>query len=51
MTFSPCCNISTRQFEWAMYHQSQFRGVYSCVQIASHYRQKYADDVKTVTFS
>lgn len=49
-SFSPCCNIQTRQSEWALYNHQVFREVYDSVQIAAHFRDKYASDVKPLVF-
>ena len=51
MTFSPCSDLQTRQLIWAMYQNQKYLGFSSAALIANRYAQKYADDVKQLTFS
>ena len=45
-TFSPCCNIETRQMMWAIYINSEFMFVEDCVNIAKVFAHHYMEDVK-----
>ena len=51
ITFSPCSNIQNKQLIWAMYSKGKYLAMSSAALIANRYAQKYAEDVKTVTFS
>ena len=51
MTFVACSDLQTQKLIWAMYQNQKYLGFSSASLIANRYAQKYADDVKTVTFS
>ena len=51
ITFSPCSNIQNKQLIWAMYSKGKYLAMSSAALIAGKHTKKYADDVKTVTFS
>jgi hypothetical protein len=50
VTFSPCSDLQNKQLIWAMYSKGQYLGFSSSLLIAGKYTERYANDVKTVTF-
>ena len=45
-TFSPCSDLQTQIFTWAMYLNGAFVGTSDIVSIAGSYAKKYRKDVK-----
>jgi len=51
VTFSPCSDLQSKKLIWTMYQDQKYLGFSSATLIAGKYAEKYADDVKVLTFS